>query len=42
MKISNLLTILSLVFIFSCKTEQKKDANPEKIEQTVLKPEDNL
>ena len=35
MKISNLLTILSLVFIFSCKTEQKKDANPEKIEQTV-------
>jgi len=36
MKIPHLLTILSLVLIFSCKTEQKKDAITENIEQTIL------
>ncbi len=36
MKIPHLLATLSLVLIFSCKTEQKKDANSENIEQTIL------
>lgn len=36
MKIPHLLAILSLGLVFSCKTEQKKDANSENIEQTVL------
>jgi hypothetical protein len=36
MKFPHLLAILSLVLIFSCKTEQKKDTNSVNIEQTVL------
>jgi hypothetical protein len=35
MKIPHLFAILSLALIISCKTEQKKEADSEKIEQTV-------
>lgn len=35
MKIPHLFAILSLALIFSCKTEQKKEADSENIEQSV-------
>ena len=35
MRLLHILLILTLVLLFSCKTEQKKDANPQNIEQTV-------
>jgi hypothetical protein len=35
MKIIHFLSILSLVLIYGCKTEPKKDSNSTKIEQTV-------
>ena len=35
MRILHILVILTLVLLFGCKTEQKKDTNSKNIEQTV-------